>query len=946
MELAISEDRPALQFGSLLAVPARRELLVDGRAVEVGGRAFEILLLLIAAQGAPVTKNDIAQALWPGAVAEENTIEVHVSALRKALREHGDMIRTVWGRGYRLVEKDVAPSRAAPALQSNLPTPATELIGREDVVTEIAALLTAHRIVTLTGIGGIGKTRLALEVARRQLTHFADGAWLAEFAALSDPNLVPDTVAAALGLELSGGGTREQRLARAVGSRHLLLLLDNCEHVVDAVTRLAEAMLHGAPRLRILVTSREPLRSDGECVFRVPPLDVPDVAGTERADEDELLRHGAVRLFVARWRAAEGAPTPAPRGMAQVATLCRQLDGIPLAIELAAARAAVLGVGSVVARLGDRFRLLTGGHRTALPRHQTLRATLDWSHDLLAETERVLLRRLAVFAGGFTLEAAIAVGSSEGDAALAPIEVVDGLSSLVAKSLVTVEVDGRLTSHRMLETTRAYAREKLDESGERDRIARLHAEHLHDVFGSGGPEARMRPDPVWLAAHDCWTDNLRAALDWAFSAGGDARLGVSLMIRSLPLWVQWNLLAECGVRTGQALATIPAPNEPPELRMQLWTALGAALTYTRGPVAETGTAWEQALDLAERAGDVGHQLQALRGLWIFRLGRGSCYEGLRLAERFAKLADQTGDPGDRMVALRMIGVSQHYLGQLSEARRHIEEILDAPPALVVGSHAARVLLDQPITAQALHARTLWLQGHPDAARRAGDAVVAAAERIENALPLCHALAQAMCPIALFSGDVDAAELAVARLLDHAQRHGLAGWVARGQCFQAIVTVRRGDAARGAAALRAGLGSLDRSGLGMHVVAFLGALAEALDRDGKTVEAIPVIDEALARSERDGERWCLAELLRIRGLLFARRNDVQAAAALFREAIATAERQGAMSWVLRAAIELARLPGHHDEAAARQTLAQVYARFQEGFATADLVAAKALLGDEP
>jgi DNA-binding winged helix-turn-helix (wHTH) protein len=261
MESVTDEDRPELRFGSLHVVPARRELRVDGRLVEIGGRAFEIVSMLIAAQGAPVTKDDIARAIWPGAIAEENTIEAHISALRKALGKHRGMIRTMWGRGYRLIADAAAPVSATPApVQGNLPTPVTELIGRDGVVARISDLLTEHRLVTLTGIGGIGKTRLALEVARRQAPQFADGAWLAEFAALSDPNLVPDTVAAALGLELGGGGTREQRLARAVTERSLLLMLDNCEHVLDAVTRLAETMLQGASRLRILVTSREALR--------------------------------------------------------------------------------------------------------------------------------------------------------------------------------------------------------------------------------------------------------------------------------------------------------------------------------------------------------------------------------------------------------------------------------------------------------------------------------------------------------------------------------------------------------------------------------------------------------------------------------------------------------------------------------------------------------------
>jgi predicted ATPase len=354
---------------------------------------------------------------------------------------------------------------------------------------EILGLAAAHRLVTLTGPGGIGKARLALAVARRLLREFADGVWLAEFSPLSDPGLVPATVAAAVGLELGGDEVSARRVAQALADRRLLLVLDTCEHVIAAATAMAEAVLRAGTAVRIIATSREPLRTEGEQIYSVPPLGVPAAEG------DDPWLYGAVQLFVERARAAEPHFEPEGSRVAMIAAICRRLDGIPLAIELAAARAAAPGIEELSARLNDRFQLLTDGRRTALPRHQTLRATLDWSYELLAEPERVILRRLAVFAGCFSLEAAGAVAASP---EAAPSEVVDGVSSLVVKSLVAAEIDGAIARYRLLDTTRAYALEKLGDGGELKAIARRHAEYYRDLFDRAEAEWEAQPAAEWL----------------------------------------------------------------------------------------------------------------------------------------------------------------------------------------------------------------------------------------------------------------------------------------------------------------------------------------------------------------------------------------------------------------------------------------------------------------
>jgi len=440
-----AEAPAAIEFRRFSVLPHRRELLTEGRPIELGGRAFDILLALIEASGAVVSKDALMNRVWPGRIVEENSLQAQISALRRAFGADRDLIRTIAGRGYQFTGQirtvSVGPHAQATAGMpqptptpfrppTNLPEPVSELIGRDAELDEILDLSTSHRFATLTGAGGIGKTRLGFAAARHLLPRFADGVWAIELAPLADPELVPVTVATALGLELASGTASPLSVANALRSKQLMLVLDNCEHVVDAAARMAESLLRANPAARVIATSREPLRAEGEWVYPVPPLAVPTEGSP---DGEDPLRYGAVRLFLERACAAAPHFSSDARDAAAIAGICRRLDGIPLAIELAAARAAALGIEGLAARLDDRFRLLAGGHRTAMPRHQTLRATLDWSYELLTAPERVVLRRLAIFVGGFTLQDASAIAA---DDEIAASEVVDCVASLVAKSLV------------------------------------------------------------------------------------------------------------------------------------------------------------------------------------------------------------------------------------------------------------------------------------------------------------------------------------------------------------------------------------------------------------------------------------------------------------------------------------------------------------------------------
>ena len=947
-----SEGSAIVEFGRFRFAPHRRELLVDGRSIEIGGRAFDVLTALVEARGAVVSKDVLMRRVWPDRVVEENNLQAHISALRAAFGPERELIRTVSGRGYQFTgeirilaaspdERAGAGVAAATLPPTNLPEPVSELIGRDDGLGEVLSLVGAHRLVTLTGAGGIGKTRLSLEVARHVLPRFADGVWAVELAPLTDPELVPVAVATALGVELPSGTAPPPSVANALRSKRLMLVLDNCEHVVDAAAQMAELLLRANPAARVIATSREPLRAEGEWVYPVPPLAVPTEGSPVGYDP---LRYGAVRLFVERARAAEPHFSPDERVAAAIVGICRRLDGIPLAIELAAGRAAALGIEGVAARLHDRFRLLAGGHRTAMPRHQTLRATLDWSYELLSEPERVVLPRLAIFAGGFSLEAARAIAA---DHQITELDVVDCVANLVAKSLVTADGGGARVRYRLLETTRAYALEKLAEAGELDATARRHAGRYLSLFEDAAAEAETRPTDEWLAEYGPRIGNVRVALDWAFSPNGDLSTGVALTIASVPLWVQLSLMGECRERVERALAGIDPGSSPPQRReMQLYAALGASLMYTRGPVPETGAAWTRALELAEALGDVAFQLSALWGLSFYRSISGEHRTELALAQRFCSLAATGMDSAYVRVGDRIMGTALHYLGDQVNARHHIERVLARSTPFIDRVRLYRFQFDQSSAARCILAHTLWLQGFPDQAVRTAQSSVDGARAADHALSLCNALAQAACPVAHFVGDLATAEHWATMLIEHSERHALAVWRIWGRCWNGVLLIRRGDAATGVPLLRAALDELRAAGYVLRYTGFLSVLAHALGGTGQVDLGLATIAEALARSEHGEGRWNISELLRVKGELLLIEGAPKAAAAAeecFRQALDWARRQGALSWELRAATSLARL--WRDQARrkeARELLAPVYGRFREGFETVDLKTAGALI----
>ncbi len=935
--MATATNRPGvIEFGRFRIDRQRREFFEEGRRIDLGDRAFDTLLVLLDGGGAVLSKDELLRRIWPDRVVEENNLEIQISALRKVLGADRHLIRTVHGRGYQFTGVIRDPS-ASPRLtaSTNLPVEVSELIGRAPAVQAVTELATAHRLVTLTGSGGVGKTRLGLEVARRILERFSDGVWLAELAPLTDGSLVAVTVAAALGLPLGSATVTPERVAAAVADRQLLLVLDNCEHVIDAAAHMAAALLSTGPRTVVLATSREPLGTAGEHIYRVPSLEVP---AEDNLDADDVLRHGAVQLFSTRAAAVEAVAMSDRRHAATVAAICRRLDGIPLAIELAAARVAALGVEGISARLDDRFRLLTTGKRTALARHQTLRATLDWSHELLSEPERIVLRRLGVFAGSFSVEAACAIVAS---AELPEAAAADGVASLVSRSLIVAHVAGGAPRYRLLETTRAYARERLGEAGELQVALARHASYFRGMMETAEADWPTRPTAEWLAAYAHTLDDVRAALDWAFAPGGDATLGTALTIAAVPLWLELSLLNESFERVQRAAET-GAPVEG-RFALKLQAALAMSTLHVRGPRPEIDTLWTTLLDMAEGLDDDEYRLRAIWGQYACRNQTGSGRMGLALAQRFAGIAARRPNADDQAIADRLIGASLHYIGDQESARRHIERMLERQPRPVTyRSQTMRFLFDQRVLALNTLTHVVWLQGASARAVELAHQAVAEGEATGHHHSLCFALAEAASAIALYTGDLGALDGSVTRLLDVTSRHGSVAWHAVGRCLQGVLLVKRGDADGYGRLVRPAFEQLGEGRYFFHYTGFLAALADGLGAAGRTADAQRLIAEAFARCEVTEEQWSWPELLRVRGELLAREGASKEAEAQFEQAIDHAHRHGVLAWELRAAMSLARLWRRERRIRARAILAPVLRRFTEGFETADLVSARALL----
>jgi predicted ATPase/DNA-binding winged helix-turn-helix (wHTH) protein len=932
------ENRKVLSFGPFELSIGIRLLMNGTKAVPLGARAMDILIALVEQANTVVSRRDLIERVWPKQGADEVSLRVHISALRKVLAQSDPSRRYIAnlpGRGYSFIVPIATSSVRTPepdsARTAGLPARLERMVGRKEAVAAIQAKLAEQKFVTIVGPGGIGKTTVAVAVAHQMRSAFGGEVRFVDLSPLDDASLVAPAVASAFGLPIQTDDVLPSLIDRLRGSPKLLVL-DSCEHLIDGASVLAEKLFDRVPTLHLLATSREALHVEGENVHELAALASPP------DDQDILasdaLEYPAVQLLVDRVRALHRQFDLRDIDAPIAAGICRRLDGIALAIELAAGRVNVYGLGKTASLLDSHLNLSWAGRRTAMLRHQTLNATLEWSYDLLGEEERQVLNRLSVFSGGFTFEAAVAVVAND---VVDEAKVSDCLWELRSKSMIAVyQQDSRL---RLLDTTRAFAAERLAEGREQGFFRRRHALYFSDLFRQG---AAMDVSG-WPRTLGVEVDNLRAALNWAFSSAGDAKIGVDLAAASASTWMGMALLTECREWMAKAINCLDAMNSSSRQEMIVQSALAASMMFTLGMTEETYAGWAKARLLAEELGDVEYQLVSLLVLWAHKIRLPRYSEAIELAERCGEAAEASGDRGAIATANYMRGITCHHTGRLSQAEGFLEASLHHDVEAARQAIIKRFGYDRKTDALAVLANLIWLRGSPDQAQRLGRVSVSEARQLDQAVPLCVALAWTAFNAYLTNPEDGETDKLANELVEHAGKHAVDSYYGLGVAMQALRRVRQGDGEAAADLLYSGLEKLSAAHYGVFHPILQAEFARCVAVAGQARRAIAVFERAKINLDDESQLF-VPELLRIRGELALSNNEGLAACrGYFLRAIEMSDRQGSLSWTLRAATSLAiaeNSDARRDEA--RSMLRATIAKFRDGCDTFDLRLASRVL----
>jgi predicted ATPase/DNA-binding winged helix-turn-helix (wHTH) protein len=944
MSIEVNRRSPTyVSFGPFRLFVEQRLLERSGVPLHLGARALEILIVLVERANKIVSKEELLERVWPDVVVDEGSVRVSIAALRKTLGEGeagARYVMTLSGRGYCFVaplsysgpSRSTDPKHQTPEHPQGLPARLKRMVGRDETVHEISARLMDKRFVTIAGPGGIGKTTVAVSVGHQVLEEFAGAVCFIDLGTLSDPLLVPGAIASMMGLAVRSDDPMPS-LINYLRDRRVLLILDSCEHVIETVAALAESAYSAAPGVHVLATSRESLRVEGEHVYRLPPLDSPPV-GIELSAE-RTLEFPAVQLFVERVAAAGRSFELNDHEAGLVGEICRRLDGIALAIELAAGRVNAYSISETLQLLHDRFRLLRGVRRTALPRHQTLSAMLDWSYNLLSASEQMMLRRLSAFVGLFTLDAvaAVAAGGTPDDS-----QVVDILASLVEKSMVAASAGDTITRYRLLDTTRAYAVSKFVASGEANAISRRHANYYIGLL-QRDMDPLVRSQLISPRGYADQLDNLRAALEWSFSDSGEIEIGIALATAAAHMLLEMSLLTECRRWSEAALAALNDNDRGTRREMELQAALGQSLMLAKGNSDIARQALSKSLELAEKLGDLPSQLRLLGRLIIFDHRAGNCDSASALARRSETVAGSIGDPASTAEANWSLGFSNYFAGDQRSADANWT------PSLVEASRTDyRVNRETLARMRCGLIAVRWLRGFPDQSAKIARDTLDESIGFKDPSALCICLIFAGFAF-LRMGHWSEAAKTMERIISHATKHSLPPFEAIGLAMRGLLAIRRGEAEAGVELIRDAVEALHAGQYELHNPVFLGGLAEGLAMTGRFDDALATVDEAMASVQRNGQLFSLPEFMRIKGeiLISTPKKDPSEAEGLFLESIELARRQSALSWQLRAATSLAGLWDSKNRADdAMGVLAPAYNDFSEGFETADLQIARRLL----
>ncbi|MCU1252020.1 MAG: transcriptional regulator [Edaphobacter sp.] len=934
-------DSDVFLFGPFRLIASERLLLKGTTPVALGGRALDILMALVEQAGEVVGHEDLVKRVWSDVIVESTSLRVHIAGLRKAIGDGRDGARyiiNVPAKGYCFVAP-VQRSRQGPPLATSsvrrisaktLPERLERMVGRDETVEGLRTEVISRRFVSLVGPGGVGKTTVAIAAAHALEVEFRGSVCFVDLSTIRDAALLITAIASAVGC-LEHTQESQQRLLAFLSDKRILLVLDSCEHVLEPVALLTECLFQEAPLAHIIATTREALRVEGENIHQLSPLGTP--ASNSMLTAASALASPAVQLFVDRAAAGGLRRELSDEDASVIAYICRQLDGMPLAIELAASQVSVYGIDGLAKVIGHHLMLVWRSRRS-VPRHQTLQAMLDWSYDLLSDREKAVLSALSVFVGAFTLEMAQAVVPELDRDELHIAEVI---ASLLDKSLVSVLPVESASSYRLLDTTRSYAAVKARERGEDNAVSRRHALYYAERLGGFRTTVLRGRD---LTSYRRQIGDIRAALEWGFSTSGDSSVGLALSAGAVPLFLALSMLSECRRWSVQALHALTDEDRGTKLELELQLSLAISSNHAYSDSAEVGNVLERGLSLADSFGDAEYQLELLAGLNL-HLARVADFGGsLAAAERFAAIARVSGGAREVVTAEWMLGASYHLVGNQRLAQESYENgFKGAATAGVKEVHSFG--FDHQVRALIGCARTLWLRGLPDQAAQLAYQGIEVAGKQEHPISLCICLLHS-APVFLWRGDLQIVEELVERLIACAAKYSLPNYEAGGVGLRGQLMLARGQAQLGVEMLRAALATLQTERRYMLSSTVHRALAEGLAIVGNPTEATIIIDGLVAAAIRGSGTFELPDLLRTRALvlLAAPPNNWSAAEESLNNSLACARQQYALGWELRSALALARLwldRGLVDQA--RSLLVGVHERFTEGLETADLIEAE-------
>ena len=892
----------AYQFGDFRLLPEGQSLSHKGQPVALGGRGFDILTLLVRRAGEVVSKAELFAHVWPDYIVHDHNLKVNIGNLRRSLAEFDsatDYIATIAGRGYKFVaavQSDHAAARnIAPVMSHHIAPPQVrELLGRDDAILQISEQLDQPGYMTIVGPGGAGKTSLAVTVAQR-CCGAGESIAFVDLSTLSDPRFVVPAVASALGISL-GLDDPIAGVIEVLRSNRLLLIVDNCEHVIAMAATIVERISSEVPATRILATSREPLRTRHEQIHFLSGLAYPDQATAISASA--ATQYPAVRLFMTKMLGS-GVAEPTDDYVRSVVSICTRLEGLALAIELAAGTASVLPHSALDDLFRDGFDSMSRGARDTPLRHQTLEATLDWSYRLLPDREAVVLGLLSVFSGRFNAEDVEAMYSA---GALDPAIGRDALSQLVAKSLVSAEHDGGSIHYRLAESTGTYAARRLFGLPYREKARRQFAVRIRDRLRIAEREWSSQTSREWLRKYRSQIDDVRAAISWAFDPAGDAELGVELVVAALPLWQELSAFKEMLAAIDLATQNSAALSSLSPLgRTKLSTARAWAMTLARHMHPQTDDAWRDSIFHASASRDAEFQIRSVCGQAVFLAYSGRPRTALRRMNEFAaaKGLDWTSAPDGK----RLLAHIKIYAGELDSASTHLKALMEDWGDLEEGHGLSRFQVDLPAAIRLSQAFLSWLQADPDRASSLAARAIDRAADLDHMISLGNAISLAALPIAFVEGELEAASQLQRQLAEVGRRESVGIYEGTATFFAGAILSAQGDRS-GFTLMQDSIAGLLRGGWRARVPFYRSLLAEAYIAAGEMQLAGNSLRAVLGEVGIREERWWHPDLWRVAGRIEAGNRRPQKAMHYFQKSLDCARAMGADAATKRTQLAMA------------------------------------------